>query len=784
MSSFGKRKALVVSVAAALCGLEMNYAVAAGQLEEVVVTARKRAESLQDVPVVVQALSAAALEANGTTSFQDLNDQITGLTIQNDASVSPAIGLRGVTSDQTNIAGDSAVALNLDGVQHSSSQLFRFGLFDLESVEVLKGPQALFFGKNSPGGIIAMKTKNPTEEFYSELQLGYENAAERKYGHIILSGPLNDTWGARFGYKYIDQEGYFTNTWGQGDPTAEQPVDKTGPKYDSSVISATLRGEFERGDLSFKFYRGEQDGNEYNTNRPFGGCSDPATPIPDNPYASCKFDDTYSSASWNDTTGSRFANEVPFTSYEMTQITIDGNYEINDTWEFSNVIGWIEMDNSYYGNVGGRSDANQVLNSLALGNKAEVRSVSEEFRFSGDFDSYRVMFGGFMDDRYTNSGANVFVLESVKARPDAEVRVSGESWSVFAQAEFDLTDELELSVGARYTDEKRSVRGQSFEDYSIYLAGRHYFAEPSLTYTDTSPEVTLSWQPADNMNFFVSYKEGFKSGGYNSSTQDATVSNTTGGIAPRDNAYKNENIEGYEAGFKLQLLDNTLRVNGAFYSYDYSEMQLPVVLVVNGTPAPATENAGASSIDGFEVDAFWVTPIEPLSIAANFAYNDAQYDDYISDCSEWQKAVDPTGCVDLNGDGVLEQDRNGDPLYAAPEFSGSVNFIYDDSLTEALGLRANLAASYKGEQQLENFNDPRGVYGSYWMVNARVGVYAKDDSWAVDLIAKNLTDKIAPVNVDRGSIYIDPAVGGLQMVYNSTAPRQIAVQVTFRPELF
>ena len=201
-----KSKMLAGAVATAMLGLDASMAFA--QLEEVLVTARKRQESLQDVPVVVQALTSETIEATGTTTFADLNTQISGLNLTNASSVSPVVALRGVTSDATNNSADSSVAINLDGVQHSSSQLLRFGLFELSSAEVLKGPQALFFGKNSPAGVISLKTNNPTEEFFSEVQVGYEEAAERKFGHVILSGPLSENWGARIGMKYTDQEGF------------------------------------------------------------------------------------------------------------------------------------------------------------------------------------------------------------------------------------------------------------------------------------------------------------------------------------------------------------------------------------------------------------------------------------------------------------------------------------------------------------------------------------------------------------------------------------------------
>ena len=138
---------------------------AAGQsssrkLDTIVVQARKQEESLQDVPVVVQAFDAEVLEALGTSNFKDLNSIVAGLSIYTEGTLNPKISLRGVTGNDINAMSDEPVSVVMDGVAHSSSQIFRYGLFDVEAIEVLKGPQALFFGKNSPGGIIAVRTKD------------------------------------------------------------------------------------------------------------------------------------------------------------------------------------------------------------------------------------------------------------------------------------------------------------------------------------------------------------------------------------------------------------------------------------------------------------------------------------------------------------------------------------------------------------------------------------------------------------------------------------------------
>ena len=793
-----KPKMLVAAVTTVILGLDASVAFA--QLEEIVVTARKRQESLQDVPVVVQAITSEAIEATGTTTFADLNTQISGLNLTNSGSVSPVIALRGVTSDATNNAADSSVAINLDGVQHSSSQLMRFGLFELASAEVLKGPQALFFGKNSPAGVISLKTNNPTEEFFSEVQLGYEEAAKRKFGHVILSGPVSDNWGARLGVKYTDQEGFFENIWGKGDPAAARPFDEHGPNFDSTLVVGTVRGEFDRGDVAFKLYHAELDGGQYNQRDLFGDCS--TTPQPTNPFSTCELDDTFSAAPWTDETGSRFGASRNTSDYELDQFSIEVNYDINDTWDFNNIIGLIDIENFYFGNVGGRNGGDDSVSpfttggSLALGNKVDIESVSEEFRFSGDFDTFRFMFGAYFDDREAVNAGNVWIRPDFKVRPDSEVTVDGKSWSIFAQTDIDLTDALELSLGARYSEEERRISGRNFETLGTRIQGNHFFDNSKTEYTDLSPELTLSWRPTEDVTLFASYKEGFKSGGYNASFLDGSSTNRDTGPVPVDTSFSPENVNGAEVGAKMEFLDNNLRVNATAYNYSFTDMQVQVVRLVGGIPEVSTVNAGESTIRGIEVDALWQTPYEPLRVSANLNYNKSEFDVFLQECNQYQLNVSLGACnVDVDnslltdagglatGTGFDAQDRNGTPLEKSPELSGSFALMYDASITESMRLRANFSASYRDEADIAGVNDPRQYSDAHWILGARLGIYAEDDAWAVDLISRNLTDELQPIDAAYNTNQVDPVTGGQQPSAMVNSPRETVIQFTFRPEL-
>ncbi len=770
-------KPLAGAVAASIFALDASMAF--GALEEVIVTARKREESLQDVPVVVQAMTAEILEARGTADFQDLNDQVSGLTIYNTGTLNPSINLRGVQSNAVNAASDESVSINLDGIQHSSAQLLRFGLFDLEAVEVLKGPQALFFGKNSPGGIVSMRSKNPTEEFFSEIQVGFEEAAERAYGHVIVSGPFNDTWGGRLAVRYQDADGYFTNEWGKGDPTVTQPFDTTGPDFTEYVTIATLHGEFERGDVTLKVYNGQRDGGAHSWIQMDPCNGDSATY---NPFTDCTLNDNVSTAPFWSLPGglSRLGGTKDQHDYQLTQLSLEANYKINDTWEFTNILGWVDVENFYFGNLGHRTNGIDGFGlGLAVGSEVQIDQLSEEFRFSADFDNFRFMVGAFYDDRELKNPTNVWLAAGAEGiRFDPLGVAGGESWSIFAQTDIDLTEQLELSIGARYTEEERDYRSELTTGPNAGLDGP--VLNPELEFTNLSPELTLSWKPAEDLTLFASYKEGFKSGGYNISSGDIQRAALTG--VPDENDFKPEDVSGYELGFKWELLDNTLRINGAAFTYNYDDLQLVSIVLVDGFPQPKTVNAASATVEGMEVDFVWATPLPELTVSGNLAYVDAKYEDWLTNCSDFQLFVDMTGCVDQGG-GVLGTQRGGDPLRRSPEWAGSLAFSYDAAISETLRFKANLSTSYSGEYQANNNEVEQTIQDSYWVLGANLGIYAADKAWAVDLITRNLTDEA--YGLTRAYSSLSNSGGTERSIGNArNAPREIMLQFTFRPDLF
>ncbi len=780
------------------------------KLDIMVVEARKKAESLQDVPVVVQAFDSETLEAFGTSSFKDLNSLVAGLSVYSEGTLNPKIALRGVTGNDINAMSDEPVSVVMDGVAHSSSQIFRYGLFDVEAAEVLKGPQALYFGKNSPGGIIAIRTKMPTDEFFVELQTGYEFNGDRVFGHGIISGPITDNWGGRLAIKGQDSQGFFTNTFGDGfedDPSVAQPFDDRGPNYSDILSIATLQGEYDRAEIVFKGLYGRRTGGQYNQVQNFV-CDD--TVFVQNPNSDCTLNDRFATAPFTSSdevlnitnfqrTAPTLVEDRPSHEYNLTQLTLDVSYDLSENWEFNSITGYVNIDNFYFGNVAERSlDPSQ---SLGIYQGVDVEQFSQEVRFYGDFGGLRTTLGGFYDDRRTDAEGTVWVNPGVALTPESEVFVSQNSWSVFGQVEVDLTDTLSVSAGGRYTEEDRETGGGFLGDPNA----TYNVSPDTLSENNFSPEVTVSWDATDDLNFFASYKEGFKSGGFNASTTDRAV--TVGDPANAiDDSFLAETVNGFEVGFKSEWFDNTLRLNGAFYTYEYDDLQLSVVteVVVNGIASPvvSTDNAGSADIKGVEFDMLWLTPIEGLSMTGYVAYNDSTYTDYISECSDFQLFTDPTGCdvnVDTSGvnggldtsaggifdvitdNGFDSQDRAGTPLTNAPKWSGSVGVNYDTLVTNNHGFRGNLLLSFNSDQNASADNNPLAIQEAHVILNGGIGFYEENGGWELELIGRNLTDEVVLVdafNQSRsGSATTPRFLGGVR-----NAPREIMLQLTVRPQ--
>ncbi len=732
MNILNTRKTVLCS-ALVLCSL--GESAFANQLEEILVTARKRDESLQEVPVVVNAFSREQIERYAITQIDDLSALVPGLLSAETTSHSPqgTIVLRGVSTGATAAGSDQAVAINVDGVQIEHAMGLRAGQIDLAQIEVLKGPQALFFGKNNSGGVVALKTANPTEENYVKARVGYEMEAEELFGELIVSGPISDNLAGRAVIFATSVDGWLDNV-------AENPVaDSTGPDYDEVIGRVSLLWQpTDRLDVSAKLTHSSKDSDHRSVNQKFF-CSNPSIDT-DN----CKLDDKIAVADPLESSDLNSSSSSFFDS-TLTLASLDLSFQLNENLDIDAVTGYYDIEQEYYGNIIPTDvQLDPVTNQTYQGNRygdEAVDGFSQEIRLTSNYDGpFNFMVGGFYDDRSIEIDSD-FKLAFINFEALSQT-VDADSISLFGQGTWEINEQWEISAGLRWTDETKKYSGVLLEDVSSppVAAGAPLVpSDDELSFDNTSPEVTLTWRPMDDIIAYAAYKEGFKSGSFDlSSTSNDALAKEPG---VRDISFEPEEVEGVELGFKSTLLENTLRLNIAAYTFEYTNLQLSSF--DPDTVATRIINAGESDVEGVEVEFLW-TPasVDGLTLNGAIAYNKAEYNEFITNCNQTQ--ITSGNCVlDVAPpDGEPDsQDLAGEPLSRAPEIVANAGFTFERAFGSGdLSYRLGVNTIYSDEYNTDDRNEPNGLQDSYVLVHGNFGIRS-ENGWSVDLIGRNLTDE-------------------------------------------
>lgn len=752
-----------LSVISVLLPVHSVGAESANVIEEIVVTARKREESLQESPVVVNVLTEEMINAGRVEGIKDLGTIVPGLvTTESVASTAGLIFLRGVGSGSLNPLIDQAVSTNVDGVGISSVGLINAAMFDLDRIEVLRGPQALFYGKNSPGGVIAIHTKDPTDEFDLELTAMYETEGEEPIIRAIISGPLSETLKGRlsFGWSDADNSRFDARNFdvfepGPGGIPVQTAVGTPEDSVQTEKIYAMGTLVWEPTDrfsarLKYAHLEDNQDGHtNFNFQRTRCGLGAPQVIYPVPGHDNCKMDGTVEVGGVNPVftaadpnfpsyTGPGFAdNEEDFVSLEI-------NYAISDTFDMTSVTG-------YYDNGIDRiGDASfQVASVLFNSVLSDLEQWSQELRLNSNFDgTFNFLVGAYYEEKEIDQ-QNAVTLGStfiglpvsavgLLAIPIGQQFVTQDStaYSAFTELSWDLNDQLTLSAGARFSyEEKEGVIELNY--FAVAPDGGPKINAPLLDdepdWDNFSPEVTLSYQYSDDIMFFASYKEGFKSGGFDAAWKPGTIltTNVLAGV-PYDNIYDEEKVDGFEVGVKSTLIDGTVRFNATIYSYKYDGLQLTKLdFSESGVPAIRVQNAASATVEGLELEALWLTPVDGLTLTANLAFNNAEYDDYVADCHNGQTVQ--AGCT-LNPNPVSGRftgaDMSGEPLSNASDVSATLALDYVVAIGGEWNMGFNVTSSYK-----DDYNPTSSLYPeswwqeSYWVTNASVSLYSADDTW-------------------------------------------------------
>lgn len=728
-----------------------NKQAAVKDLGEVVVTARRRDERLLDVPVPISAISGEQLNRYAIDSLTAIGREIPQLVIgQTTNQTGGAINLRGIGAGLGNPSTEQAVTLNFDGVPISYGNAIRLGLIDLERVEVLKGPQALFYGKNSPGGIVSLISGNPSDSFEAQLRTGYEFGAQQRYVEGIVSGPISESVGGRLSAYYSKEDGYFRNL---GVPVAGI-TPGAGAKSNNAedfIVRGTLTFESADEDLrmNLKVNHGQRDrdgigpagvGQPVYCSRGFAQLAPVTT--------DCTLDRYFTSVAMLPEAAALhpwLGDGIPYVKSRQFLTSLTTDYDLSSELTLTSVTGYYKLGEA---SLDSFTQVNSASSSAST--DLEAKGFSQELRLASYFDTpFNFQFGAFYQDAdFTVGQAFVIATGTPFLAAATFFDQHTKAYSVFGQGRYAFNDKLELAAGGRMSWEEKGLSG-------TVMATPFEVLSPVNKYKDFSPEVTLSYKPHKDMTAFVSYREGFNSGGFNT-VPGALRSPTYPNLPARDLSYDQMTVRGWDVGLKGYLGGRQFLFDVVAYNYDYSGLQLSKWDDVAATQT--TQNAGGARVRGVELG-LTIRPdaVPDLQLRSALAYNDARYTHFIGGCYGGQSiaagctlnprnpALDPS-TFGTAANPFTTQDQSGQRLTRAPKMAFNSGATYDYQINDKLAGSVSLDVSYSGGYFTQTEAHPQARQDSFWLLNAATTLFqASDRKWEVALIGQNLTNELVVV---------------------------------------
>ncbi len=672
-------------------------------LDTITVTARKREETLQDVPVAVTAFTADNLDKLNVEDLSDLDAQVPNLTIYAARGSSSTVTayIRAVGQSDPLWGVDPGVGIYLDDVYIARPQGALLDVFDVGRVEVLRGPQGTLYGKNTIGGAIKYISKPLSRELdgFASVAVGNYNQLDVK---AALGGPIGGEDSGLLGRVAVasmNRDGFGENI-NTGQPASDKEI---------NAVRLNLGG-YSGDDFDFQFAfdwiddkSGVRAAQMLAPNRFAPG----VLPLSD------RYDVRNGMPNINNT--------------EMKGVSAVLNWRPNDSVSLKYVVAKRESDTET--NIDFDTLPNKIADVKAFYSDEQV-SHELQVNYDGGGRSRGVVglyaFDGEAGGRVLNNFFNLLF-------GDTQGKVLTESVAVYADWTFDLTDRLKLDVGARYTDEDKSARVLNrFYTDATYTTLRPFAPiaanfDKSINFKNTSPKISLDFQVNDDVMIYGLASRGFKSGGYNIRAQAVAV--------PRSaEPFDDEQVDSFEVGSKMSLFDQRLFLNLSAFHNKYKDIQLSVFTAYDSNGDGIDDaffgdftNAGKGTVNGLEVEYQWL-PTANWLISGNVAWLDAKFDEYLF------KNVDIAGQQEFTN---------------APEFSGAVNVEYRMPLSNGGNLSARVGYSYQDDvvATTEVVRDPLTgatavpiTQDGYGLINAGV-IWKFNDAWTFSLQGSNLADE-------------------------------------------
>ncbi|MBN7796776.1 TonB-dependent receptor [Parahaliea mediterranea] len=789
------------------------------QLEEVIVTAQKRVESLQDVPISVSAVSGEKMQDAQITNLEGLTTFVPNFSM-NQSGISNNITIRGVSSG-INPGFEQSTGMYVDGIYYGRGQLSRLPLFDMERIEVLRGPQPILFGKNSIAGAVSMITAKPSDEFEGQVTALYEFEEKQQDYRVVLSGPLTDTLSGRVAIMYRDQDGSFTNVnTGDDEKQEEETVFRGALRWTpTDLLEIDLKYEHAEFDdvgrnveLTQSIVRDDLVGT--------GAGIDYVTAL-DNFVGLANnvlmLDPPVDYAGEDGRLNRRRGGNGDFHNNTVDVGVLGINYALGD-YTLTSTTGYLEyeFDQDCDCDFTGAS----VFNALQ---DESFEQFSQELRItSPGGETVDYIAGVFYQSSELEFEDSINVptnsllrllnpnFSGISTRRFANQE--SDMWAVFAQATWNVSDQLRLVFGARYTEEDKEASKQQ-----VHFAGGTAFpatdpggALPNVFYglnplfgafaiepydeiqgdrqeEAFTPLFTVQWDATDWAMVYATYTEGFKAGGFdirsnghpdpalvNACTLDTSA---TPPSCARDIVgvfeFDEEEAESIEIGAKMGL-SAAAELNVAAFYTEYTNLQTSQF---DGILGFNVTNAGEAEIKGVELDGRWLAA-EGLTLSGSVAWLDFEYTDFPNNqCYFGQQVLDP-GAVQPNG---VTCDATGKRKEYTPEYSGSLTADYVFPLGDSLELRTTVDLVFSDDYLFNPTLDPRSEQDAYTEWNLRVSLGNVAGDWEVAFLGKNLSDEDV-VTYGGEAPLAGALTGGTGMAYYSflDRPRTLALQALYR----
>lgn len=685
------------------------------RVDEVIVTAQKRAENVQDVPINVSVLTADDLRTQGVIALSDIALKTPGLYYA-ESPEAAEIKVRNIGSSSGNPSFEQSVGLFVDGVYTGRERSFQAIFLDVARVEVLKGPQSLLFGKNTTAGAISVITADPSDNAEATLTALYGQDDEYELTGI-LSGPLTDAWSARLAVRTTQAPQYLRNAaTGQDQPDDQGFAARAKLKYDGERLRVTFKGEYSKKDQTGGAFQ------MFNVDPPVEALFRIYDP---------NFDGVLNDNRTAD--GALLPGNKEFNENEAYGLGVTADLDLGD-WTLTSITAYNSIDYSQGQDVDFSAAAPFAI---SLFNSQGYEGFSQEFRLASPSDRrLEWLLGAFYLNSELKDGArNTCFAFGINECAVFTYSQEQELLSGFVKGTLSFTDNLRVSGGVRYGHETKSgQQALKITEFDLTTpvtnparlapaAGAfgwvpHVNPRAEITENNWSPAVNVQYDLNEDIMVYVSYARGSKGGGFNAIDGDGTKF-----------IFDEEVAESYEAGAKSDFFGGRLRLNLALFNSTFDDLQ---VSFYTGT-AFEVGNAAKARVRGIEADTSLIIA-EGVQLSGYASYIDAEFESFPrGPCRATQTVAE--GCVGF------AQDLSGEPVDRSPKWNVGASIDAEASLNDALKARFSANANFVSKYFHQVDQDPADVQKGFVRLDARVGIGAKSEKWELALLARNITDE-------------------------------------------